>query len=333
MSAPQTLSHSRLSCFRTCPRKHHISYELGIRPEEQGFALRVGSAFHLALDTIEKKGDIDAALATLEDPYDLAMVAAMVHGHVARWQDAPVETVASELRFEMPLRNPETGASTPIWILVGILDRLVWLDDGRIALMEYKTTSRDFSPGADYWIQLHMDMQLSMYVLAAREIGYDVSTILYDVTRRPQLRPLRATPEDKRKYKKGTDELYANQRAEDETPEAFAARVAEDIAAKPEHYFARIEIARLDQDLEECAAELWQQQKAIRTAQLAGYWYRNPGTCFTYYPCEYLSICTNRDLDAVTPNGFIRAERPAATQGASPACPAQASGQLEAIST
>lgn len=334
MSA-QTLSHSRLACFRTCPRKHHIRYELGIRPEEKGFALRVGSAFHLALDTIEKGGGEEAiseALATLEDPYDLAMVAAMVNGHAQRWADALIETIASELRFEMLLRNPETGASTPVWILVGVLDRLVRLDDGRIALMEHKTTSRDFSPGADYWVQLHMDMQLSIYVIAAREFGFDVATILYDVTRRPQQRPHKATPEDKRKYK-ADGKLYAKQRAEDETPEAFAARVAEDIAAKPDHYFARIEIARLDQDLEECSAELWQQQKAIRIAQLAGYWYRNPGACFTYYPCEYLPICQNRDLETATPNGFIRAARPAAAQGASPVCHAQASGRLEEVST
>ena len=33
MNAPQTLTHSRLACFRACPRKHYLRYEIGIRRE------------------------------------------------------------------------------------------------------------------------------------------------------------------------------------------------------------------------------------------------------------------------------------------------------------
>jgi len=327
----QTLTHSRLACFRTCPRKHYLSYELGIRPEKDSFSLRVGSAFHLALDLIEKGHDpSDAFERVLDDPYDVALVAAMVHGHHFRWNGQQPEVVASELAFEMPLRNPETGAATPIWNLAGVIDKIVRLDDGRLALMEHKTTSRDFSPGADYWVRLHMDQQLSIYVLAAREIGYDVATVLYDVTRRPMLRPLKATPEESRKYK-ANGVLYANQRDVDETPAEFTARVAAYVAEHPES-FARIEIARLDQDLQWCAAELWQQQLAIRSAQRAGHFYRNPGACFQPFPCEYLPICQNNDLEHTTPQGFKRDVQVhpelIVAQGASPACHAQASGQL-----
>ena len=326
-----TLTHSRLACFRACPRRHWMKYELGLRPEQDSFSLRVGSAFHLALDFFEKGQDPAPALEQLlDDPYDLALVAAMVNGHRHRYGDEQIETVASELRFDIPLRNPETGKPTPTWTMAGVIDKIVRLPDGRLALMEHKTTSQDFSPGANYWVKLHLDMQLSIYVIAAREVGHDVDTILYDVTRRPMQRPLKATPEDKRKYK-ADGALYANQRDRDEAPEEYAARVAEDIESRPDHYFTRIEIARLEQDLEECAAELWQQQKAIREAQKMGRWYRNPGACFMPFPCAYLPICQNRDLEQTTPNGFRRGEihPELAAQGASPACPAQASGQLE----
>ena len=193
------------------------------------------------------------------------------------------------------------------WKLAGVLDQIVKLPDGRTALKENKTTSRDFSPGADYWTALHMDPQLSIYVLAAREMGYDIDTILYDVTRRPALRPLMATPDDKRKYKKDGS-LYANQRESDEAPEEYSARVFAKIAEKPGDYFARIEIARLESELDACRAELWMQQKIIRQAQNMGYWYRNPGSCHSPYACEYLSICQNTDLDTVTPIGFRRVE-------------------------
>jgi hypothetical protein len=45
-------------------------------------------------------------------------------------------------------------------------------------------------------------------------------------------------------------------------------RLRDDIAARPEFYFARVEVARLDQDLDEFAAELWDLQHQVRQAQL-----------------------------------------------------------------
>lgn len=302
----QVLTHSRLSCFRTCPRKHYIRYELGVRPAETGFALRVGSAFHAALEAVDKNLDPAEAIGDrLEDDYDVALVAAMFDGHRRQYSDAEIEPVAAEQSFEIPLVNPATGRQTPTFRLAGVIDRIVRLPDGRLALMEYKTTSRDFAPGADYWLRLYMDQQLSIYILAARQLGYDIDTILYDVTRRPSMRPLKATPEESRKYTKA-GALYANQRDRDETPAEYAGRVAQDIADRPGYYFARIEIARLQQDIDACAAEVWQQQKTIRSMQHADAWYRNPGACFSPFACEYLPICQQDDLAERTPSGFVR---------------------------
>ena len=304
----QILTHSRLSCFRACPRRHYLRYEVGLTKEEQSFALRVGSAFHEAHNAKDEDRDIDAVIdAHLEDPYDKAIVAAMFDAHSRRWEGEDLEVVATELPFEIPLVNPRTGAATPIWRLAGKIDRIVKLTDGRLALMERKTTSRDFSPGADYWVRLHLDQQLSIYVIAARESGYPVDTILYDVTRRPALRPLKATPEEKRKYKVG-GALYANQHANDETPPEFAGRVAGEIFDKPNYYFARIEIARLEQDLEDCRSEVWMQQLTIRNAQRDGHWYRNPDSCYEPWACDYLPICQNRDLEDFTPSGYVKVE-------------------------
>jgi len=323
----QTLTHSRLSCFRACPRRHYLRYQLGLCTEQTTFAMRVGSGFHHALDTIAKGiDDLDAAMqAAIADPYDLALVAAMVNGYQQHWSEYGLQHVASELAFDLPLRNPETGRPTPTWRLAGVIDRIVQLPDGRLAIKESKTTSRDVSPGADYWIAVRMDQQISIYVMAARELGYEIDTILYDVVRRPMMRPYKATPGDKRKYR-SDGELYLNQHDVDETPEEFACRVGADIAKRPEHYFTRIEIARLDQDLDECAAGVWQQQLAIRTAQKAGHWYRNPNACFSPYPCSYLPICMNNDLETNTPNGFVRVadvNPEIAASGASPTCHVQ----------
>ena len=307
---PELLTNSRLSVWRACPRKHYIRYELGLRPEVTGFALRVGSAFHAALEAQDKGLDPAAAIEErVESPYDLALVAAMFQAHTTRYAATPTETVASERAFELPLLNPETGAPTPSFRFAGVIDRIVRLPDGRLALMENKTTSRDFAPGSEYWMRLHMDSQLSLYIIAARALGYAIDTILYDVTRRPALRPLKATPPEKRSYKKdGT--LYAAQRDRDETPEEYAGRVAASIAENPNDHFARIEIARLDQDIEDAARDLWEEQIAIRSMQKSNAWWRNPGACYdgSGFSCEYLSICQNRDLTTNTPQGFVRSE-------------------------
>lgn len=318
--APQILTNSRLACFRACPRRHYLKYELGLRSAEASLALRVGSAFHRALEAHAKGQDVEAALAQgIDDPFDLALVAAMFDGHQRRWADQPLEVLASELAFDLPLKNPETGAATPIFRIAGVIDAIVRLPDGRLALKEVKTTSRDFSPGADYWTRLHLDPQLSIYVLAAREMGFAVETVSYDVTRRPALRSLKATPPEARKFTKD-GRLYASQRDRDETPEEFAARVAADIVEKPDHYFARIEIARLDQDLEECARDVWRTQRVIRDCQLESEravargqratvaWAKSPDACMgNGITCEFLAVCTSgRPVETDTPEGFVR---------------------------
>jgi hypothetical protein len=330
--APQVLTNSRLACFRACPRRHYLRYELGLRPAEQGLALRVGSAFHRALEAHAKGQDVEAALAQgIDDPFDLALVAAMFDGHQRRWADEPLEVLASELAFDLPLKNPDTGAATPIFRIAGVIDAIVRLPDGRLALKEVKTTSRDFAPGADYWTRLHLDPQLSIYVLAARELGYPVETVLYDVTRRPALKPLKATPAEDRKYlqkdskqKDGTvrpaGSLYAGQRDTDESPEEFAGRIAAAIAAEPDRHFARIEIARLDQDLEECARDVWRLQRVVRDCQLEAEravargqrptvaWAKSPDACMgNGVTCEFLAVCqSGRRVETETPEGFIR---------------------------
>jgi hypothetical protein len=302
----QLLTHSRLACFRACPRRHLIRYELGLRPVSDDLPRRIGSAYHAALDAADRGKDPGVAITAMADAYEAAMVAQMFTGHARHYAAAWLEPVASEVEFDLPLVNPETGAATPIWRLAGKIDSIVRLQDGRLALLEYKTTSRDFAPGADYWQRLHLDQQLSIYVIAARALGHDVQTVIYDVTRRPGQRPLKATPDASRKYT-ARGALYANQRDTDETPDEYAARITADIEAKPEHYFARIEIARLDQDIAECAADLWDQQLALRECQRSRRWWRNPEACQTAVgACDYLPICINRDLADRTPDGYTR---------------------------
>lgn len=299
----QILTHSRMLCARTCLHKHYLRYELALRPDQDSYPLRFGTAYHRLLEAEDRREGIPDPL--MEDPFDNAAVRVLCAMHAAQYRHEPLEVVATELPFEIPLVNPESGRPTPNWMLAGKIDRIVRLGDGRLAIEEYKTSSDDISPGSDYWIRLRMDQQISLYLLAARELGHDVQTILYDVSKRPALRQLKATPRESRKYTK-TGELYASQREDDETLQAFTARLAEHILENPQGYFIRVEIPRLEEDLAEFREEVWQQQLWIRSAQKSGHWFRNTAACSGFGLCEYFHICGNRDLETTVPAGFRR---------------------------
>lgn len=305
----ELLTNSRMGCARTCLRKHQLRYELRLRPAEDSLALRVGSAFHRAKEFEARGLDVFEAVRGFGlDEYDEETVLRLVTGHQWRWQSDALESIAPEQPFDLPLINPETGAATPTWRIAGKMDGIVRLADGRLALHEYKTTSDDISPGSDYWIRLRLDQQVSLYFIAARASGFDVQTVLYDVTHKPSIRPYKATPAESRKYTKD-GKLYANQREADETRAEWGERLNDDIAARPDFYFARVEIPRLESDLEEFRAELWQQQLALRLSQRNGHWFRNTSACVTPgRTCEFMHVCHRTDLDQTTPEGFVRVD-------------------------
>ena len=302
MKPLNVLTHSRMRTYRACPRRHFLAYELGLRRIRKSTALNIGSAFHAALDAKAKGRD---PVLDEMDEYDLAVTAAMitVHDEVM----PPLAMVASELAFDLPLVNWSTGRPSRIWRWGGVIDGIALLDSGVLALVERKTTSRDISPGNDYWLNVMRDQQISQYVLAARALGWDVRTVLYDVVRRPLYRPKLATPPEARKYRKD-GQLYASQREVAETPEEYAHRMAEVMRADQDKYLQRIEIPRLTRELDATAEDQWIVQKMIRRSQLDSEWPRNPQSCVTPFRCDFLDVCDRSDLDTETPDGFERLE-------------------------
>ena len=297
----EILTHSRMRTYRACPRRHYLRYELGLEREQTSQALRIGAAFHEALDA-QAKG-VDPMLDGMH-PYDLAVTAAMVCVHAE--VQPPLTMMASEMVFDLPLVHRTTGRSSRLWRWGGVVDGIAWLDSGALALVERKTTSRDIAPGNDYWLNVMRDQQISLYVMAARRVGWDVRTVLYDVIRRPLTKPKLATPPEKRKYRKSDGKLYASMRDTDETPEEYAARLADLMRQEPEKYFQRIEIPRLQRELDATADDQWTLQKLIRQAQRTGEWPRNPQSCVTPFRCSFLDVCDRDDLETFTPDGFLR---------------------------
>lgn len=165
------------------------------------------------------------------------------------------------------------------------------LNGAPVWIVETKTSSEDISQGSVYWRRLALDQQLSIYIPGAKSLGWNVVGCLYDVLGTVRLQPLMATPMESRKYKK-TGELYANQRAVDETPGEFGQRCLAEIVKNPSRYFQRGEIIRLEQEHAESNADIWQTAHAMKESRRLGMYPRNPGSCSNWgRVCEYLPVC------------------------------------------
>jgi hypothetical protein len=240
-------------------------------------------AWHLGLGV---EAAISAATAGAVDEYEAARLRVLLRGYDARWRTPEPDVRGVEVEFRAPLVNPETGAPSRTFEHGGKID--VLLAHG---FMEHKTTSEDIGLGSVYWRRLTLDPQVSTYYAGARALGVEPERCIYDVVRKPALRPLRATPEENRKYTKD-GRLYANQRAEDETAAEYELRLAEDICESPDRYYQRGEIVRLEADEREAQQDAWQLTRVMREGELAERWPRNPDSCQRFgRVCAYFDVC------------------------------------------
>ena len=250
-------------------------------------------------------------------------MAGLMAAYCWRWADARHKVVASELSCRLPLINPETGAPSTLWQVAGKLDAIIELEDGRLALEEDKTVSEDLQIGSDYYRRLQIDAQPTIYMDAARRLGYPVSTVIWDACRKPTIKPTAVAVVDDlgakivldregRRVKTAKGEWRQTGSAADGyvlqtrpmTSEEWTAKLAADIGERPDFYFARIEIPRLDSEIEEMQAEMWGLQKTIREAQNTGRWYRTVSHA-TCPHCAYFGLCASKwTPEAGTPDGF-----------------------------
>jgi hypothetical protein len=315
-----------------------------LRPEEDGKALRMGSAVHAGLNVLKLGGSLETAHDAAEDWYshmpdgvdewewvmEETTVLCLVSGWSWRWGEdfGGMRVIESEATFELPLRNPATGAPTPNFNLAGKQDGIVAVEGDRLAVLEHKTCSEDLSESSSYWPRLQMDGQVSLYVYAARAAGYNVHGVLYDVIRKPTIRPenvpvldsngvkivldssgARVMTKDGKKFREtgSAADGYVLQ-ARQMTPGEWSEKLTTDIANRPDFYFARREIARLDSEIEEAMEELWDLQKTLAEAKREGRWYRTVSKDTCSY-CPYFGLCSSKtDVSETVPKGFVRVD-------------------------
>jgi hypothetical protein len=299
------LTSSKMGTFMTCPQKHDYQHVKGRVPLKTGEALSFGRLWHKCMEAwwstshngkstqqrlvyAEEQFALDSSI----DPFEREKLRMMLAGYTARWGEEPIETVAVELPFKMPLCDPDTGDESEFFCIEGTIDKIV-RKEGKLYIVEHKTSGDDASPGSDYWRRLAIDTQISVYYDGARAAGYDVVGCIYDVAMKPGQKPLKATPEENRKYTK-TGALYANQRDEDETPVAYGNRIFQAMTEDVNAFFVRGEVARLDAAIMRARRDTWEIAWTIQTQMEAGMAPRNTRACRTPGGglCEYFDVCS-----------------------------------------
>ena len=228
---------------------------------------------------------------------------ALMSGYDAKWRDAEWETLATEQQFQLPVINPDTGATSRTWTHAGKKDGIIrYVPSRRKYLLEHKTTSDDIAdPGSSYWRRLTIDSQVSGYMLAEWQNENKLDGTLYDVIRKPATRPKQITKAlQKVMIQQGTylgEEVPKEFRLfENENIELYEIRLTQEILLNPCKYYQRRTIPRLDDEIVEYATELWHIGKDILSARNNDHHYRNSDACMTWgSPCEYLSICSGHD--------------------------------------
>ena len=315
------ITTSELRTFRRCKREHHYSYRLGYREVNKAGPLRFGTAVHEALEIWWSPAtmcDFEATIAAIDkageiDDYERAKARAMMCAYHARWKDEPLAVLGVEVEFESPLVNPATGAISKTFRVGGKIDALVRMPNGDVYIVEHKTCGVECTFDSPYWKRLRLDPQISTYYVGGRALGHDIKGCLYDVLRKPPLRPSQIPILDAEGLKIVVDATGQRVRTKDgkkwretadakqgyllqtrlETPQEFEARCIQAILEEPDRYLVRGEVYRLEEDELDAAEDMWATARELRESELSTRFPRNPDACERYGRfCSYYDVCS-----------------------------------------
>ena len=338
----QLLTASRIATYLGCQRRHFYRYEIGLDTESHSEALRFGTAWHTAME-LRAEGvpydDIGVTMTTHLDGLPWVQINVMLAGYYRLYgdggqQDLDYEPLLTEEEFTHSIDGSRAFKAG------GKIDKVVRLPDGRSALMEHKTTSDSLDDDSGYWLRMRNSVQNYQYGGATIRAGWDIHSIIYDVVRKPTIRPLSSVPcldEDGRKIIVGPDgerliksngEPYASvpknvdghALTREETLEEYAERLLADVLMRPDFYYARREIPILHDDLMAFEAQRQEIAKEIlhkrsrerlhpdRPRELA--WFKNVSQ-MSCQSCPFSGFCLqNIPVDPANPPvGFIVGEQ------------------------
>jgi hypothetical protein len=290
---------SMVKCFKQCRKKYQLEYIEELKPIKTPKALELGTLYHKGLELLLAKVDIDNINGELEvyqrnvciesmvdyDPIPVGIAIEMIQTFYREsgYQEWNIDGI--ERKFEVT-----TGYGKR---LVGKIDAIINFE-GKNFLIEHKTTACWASDGNEYLHNLLWDEQPTNYLYAAQQLDLPkIDGVFYCIVEKPTIKPLLATPMEKRKYKQDGS-IYANQREEDETPEEYLKRVATWYAEKPRLHLHFV--YRTPQEIKNQIEDLNLVFKDMAECEKNETYYRNPGAC-SILDCPYRPKCLENAPD------------------------------------
>ena len=275
------LSFSRLSVFNTCKKKFEYEYIRNLRAKKFSFALNTGSLFHKGMEILYKTNSLDEAIKTVneesekvdtsafgQDDYrqyekDLVMIHGMLQGaydvFYQRDQEKNVKVLAVEGSYIQPLPDDYSYHF--------ILDLLLEID-GKVCLIEYKTSSR---LGDAYFNRLKIDMQTRTMAYLLKNESINVDKIVFRIIKKPGIR-IKQT----------------------ETSNQFLERLQEEFSCNPMEYFIEQEFAFTEKDRDNAMAYLAVNTSDYQIKLLSGFYQQNTSIC-SIINCPFLPLCNSED--------------------------------------
>lgn len=181
------LSVSRVKTFTTCPRRYALQYEQRVRPEFRSAALALGVAWHLVIQAwmssnmsaadaeamlraeIMRELKAESTPVLFDDPEEneerfIERAVIMLKTFIGTVRK-PKLVLGVEIPFSTEFVHPDTGEVLDLPV-IGAMDAVVLEEDGA-ALWELKTAAKKWTLD-----QLENDPQVTVYMKAARELGY-----------------------------------------------------------------------------------------------------------------------------------------------------------------
>lgn len=204
---PPSLSVTAFKAYLDCPFRFYLGHVLGMRPQDDGAreldAMTFGTLAHDALRILAKHPALDdegalqglllteldrlakkqfgnhpslAVLVQLESLRQRLRAAAQVHAATVRegWR-----IVSAEEKYEAELETPDRSAKMLLRARIDRIDR--HMDDGRIRILDYKTTDAGKSPDETHyksrrteWADLQLPLYRFLYAQLHPEVAISV---------------------------------------------------------------------------------------------------------------------------------------------------------------
>jgi len=170
----QHLSYSRLSRFETCPLSYRLHY-IEKKQAEPGLPLRFGKTIHAVLERLIKEVVDDERTGPLSEERAIELYREAWGAEQLTGMDVFAEGLAILRRFiaeqgvvdHRDVLAIEKEFRLPVgpFEVLGFIDRVDWIDDETVEVIDYKTNHQIFTRD-----EVDTSLQMSLYEVAVRRL-------------------------------------------------------------------------------------------------------------------------------------------------------------------